>query len=214
MGQLKRRKDLSGMVFGYITVKDYAYTKNSKAYWNCVCKCGSERLITSSSLLRGLTVSCGCYSKEIVIARSTKHGNNKNPLYSIWKDIRKRCYNKNNPAYKNYGGRGIKMSKEWYSDFMIFYNDMGDRQNDLTIDRIDCNGDYCKENCRWATRKEQANNMRKNIRYNYNGEMLTLSEISTKTGLGYNLLRDRIKLGWSIEKATTTTRKAQHSHQE
>lgn len=134
-----------------------------------------------------------------------RHGMYKTRLYGVWGHMIQRCTNEHDPKYKDYGKRGISVCKEWRNDFLNFYNwamDNGYADN-LTIDRIDVNGNYEPDNCRWATPKVQANNTRRNLKYEYNGEKLTLSQWSEKTGIPYKTLHRRLKNGWSVEKTLT-----------
>lgn len=204
------RKDLTGMTFGQLTVIGYAFTKSKRAYWNCKCSCGIEKQIMGKNLINGLTLSCGCYNSRLTAERNHVHGMRYTSEYSIWKDMKKRCYNKNHWAYNYYGGRGIEVCDEWRSDFMNFYNDMGDKPNKLTLDRIDNNGNYCKENCRWATRLEQSNNRRGVITCIFHGKKMTLTEISKITGVSRNMLYDDYKNKSCV--LITTLDKEQHNH--
>jgi hypothetical protein len=124
--------------------------------------------------------------------------------YNIWCGIKSRCYNINDKKYSSYGGRGICVCEEWLNNFQCFYNDIGPRPSKKhSIDRIDNDGNYCKSNCRWATRFEQDNNKRTSVYIEYNGEKLTYTEWSIKTKIPMYLIRYRIRHGWSIEDALT-----------
>lgn len=122
--------------------------------------------------------------------------------YSIWCAMRARCNNQNVSNYFNYGGRGIKVCKEW-DDFYVFLADMGEAQENDTIERIDCNGNYEPKNCKWATRKEQGNNKRNNRFLELNGQRKTATQWSEITGIGEGTIRKRLKLGWPVEKILT-----------
>ena len=161
------------------------------------CDCGNivkRRLV---EVRRGNTRSCGCLAKES--KSSFKHGLSKKFSYQSWNAMLSRCNNKKNKAYKNYGGRGIKVCNRW-RNVENFYEDMGDRPEGKSLDRIDNNGNYCKENCRWATAKEQANNKRNNTTIIYKNEKTSIGslalELSKKVGIPYRRIAYRIRNGW------------------
>lgn len=135
-----------------------------------------------------------------------KHGQYGSRLYETWQTMKKRCSNPNNRQYHLYGGRGIIVCDEWRNDFQAFYDWAMSHgyADDLTIDRIDVNGNYEPSNCRWATMKEQQNNRRNNHLITYNGETKTLKQWSEKIGIDWGVLYSRLKKGWSIEKSLTT----------
>lgn len=170
--------------FGKLVVVKVAEGKFIRKHYVCKCDCGNITIVQDCNLKQGKTKSCGCYKKELNSKIATKHGYADTPLYNCWVRIRARCCNKNLKDYKYYGGRGIKVCDEW-KEFLPFYNwamANGYTQN-LTIDRIDVNGNYEPANCRWITNQEQQRNKRNTIKYIYKGEEYTSSEISKKLRL-------------------------------
>lgn len=165
--------------------------------------------VNSNRLLSGNTKSCGCYKKEILKAKNKTHGLSKTRIYKTWLSMKDRCYRKKCNAYSLYGGRGIKICDEWLFDFMNFYNwAMKNSYSDnLSIDRIDVNGNYEPSNCRIVSMKEQANNVRRNHLIEYKGKTQTLSQWSDEVGISSHTLLNRLQNGWSIEKALTTKNK-------
>jgi len=196
-----KRIDLIGRSFGRLTVVAYSHTGSRRAYWKCVCECGSECVVLSSNLKSSHTTSCGCYQREFTALRSTTHGMKSYSEYNIWQGMIQRCNNIKNPDYLRYGGRSVAVCSEW-SSFEQFYKDMGPRPSkDHTLDRKDNNGNYCNENCRWATRKEQNNNRRSSKMLTYKGENRTLAQWAELQGIAYATLYRRLLTGWSVEDA-------------
>ena len=201
--------------YGKLTVVSDAY-KNPKGWLvKCVCDCGKTKEAYLYKLKSGHTKSCGCLRKEALANSTRTHGMSNSAEMRIWTGIKTRCENPACKAYPNYGGRGIRISPEWRS-FKDFIRDMGLRPSSKhSIDRIDNNKGYSKNNCRWATRFEQAQNKRTTRKYNFNGKTLSIPEWSLITGVKAATLHKRINIdNWTIEKALTTkTRKDRRYHE-
>ena len=216
----RRREDLTGKKFGRLTVIEfYGINKHGHSIWMCKCDCGNTAIVASSDLRSGRTLSCGCLWRERIVEAKTTHGMSHSEVYAEYKDMKNRCYNEKAHNYDYYGGRGIKMCDRWRDDIREFYNDVSTLSNfgkeGYTLDRINNDGDYEPENVRWATHKEQSNNRRPRSCsrvYEYNGEMRSLKEISTITGISYSTLINRILNGWDPETAFSTETQVKFRH--
>jgi hypothetical protein len=200
--------DLTGKRFGRWFVISRAENNSSgRACWLCRCICGTERVLAGILLRNGHSQSCGCFKREQIIVRSTKHGHNPangptSATYYSWASMINRCTNPRNKSFPRYGGRGIIVCERWF-DFRNFLADMGEKPNGrLSLDRIDNNGNYERDNCRWATRKEQARNTRRNR--TLNGQTKSITEWAEIYKLPRWIIYDRLRLKWSIEKVLTT----------
>lgn len=207
-------RDLTGLRFGRLLVTGRApdhiqKSGGRKTMWYCTCDCGNVTQVMASNLLRGNSQSCGCKNREELIGLSTTHNQRYTRLYGVWTDIKTRCYNPKSSSYARYGARGILMCDEWRSSFEAFadwaysngYDESADR-GECTIDRIDVNGYYCPENCRFTNAKKQANNRRNTLSLTINGETHTLAEWAEKCQIDYHTLYARItKLHWTPERA-------------
>lgn len=170
--------DISGQKFNKLTaIKPIGKYKSGNVIWQCRCDCGNICEVDGSILRKYKQKSCGCYPSERMAKINTKHDGFGTRLYEIWRQMHRRCYGEKTKAYPYYGGRGITVCPEWH-DFAKFREwAIGNGYADnLTIDRIDVNGDYAPSNCRWTTQKQQANNRRNNHRIRYNEEEHTISE--------------------------------------
>lgn len=198
--------DITGQKFGRLTALYRLYNYHKKGtWWLCVCECGSLKECFIGHLRSGVIKSCGCLYHE---GNNKKHGLCGTRLYKTWKSIKQRCYRPKDVNYKNYGGRGITMCNEWKRDPQAFYDWAMSHgyNNTLTIDRIDVNGNYEPNNCRWSTVKQQARNRRSNKYYTINGETRCLSEWCEIYNLSYKAVCSRLYHGYSIEQALELTK--------
>lgn len=207
--------DLTGKVFGRLTVIERAGACHFGIMWKCNCTCGKSVDVVSANLNRGNTKSCGCLKIDLsrLCGKNIKHGESilgkSSTEYSSWSAMRRRCSFKNNPQYHNYGGRGISICERWLQSFQNFLEDVGRKPTpNHSLDRYpDNNGNYCPGNVRWATKKEQQNNKRTNRVLIYNGVSKTLKLWSEETGIKYKSLMYRINKGQSLETIFSTLNK-------
>ena len=203
-----------GQKYGKLTIIKEVSPIGSKRRILCKCDCGNIKEYSMDRVIHGRTRSCGCLKNEIFLAHRNNNGTSKytkeareSRLLGIWYSMKERCYTKSASGYKKYGEKGITICDEWKNDFMAFYNwAMANGYSDeLTIDRIDYRGNYEPSNCRWADIRTQANNKSNVRKYEYNGELHTMTEWSEIMNINYGALWERLNvLGWSIEKALTT----------
>lgn len=214
MGSL--RQDLVGKQFGRLAVEKYAGYTTSKSgkrilLWECRCECGNVIVVRGNSLKTGSTKSCGCYRKELgmsskVMTKQIHGDSSKNSrLYRIWLGIKTRCTNSKVPEYQNYGGRGIQVCSEWVNDYSVFreWAISSGYSNNLSIDRIDTDGNYEPDNCKWSTNKEQQNNKRTNRILRYDNKEMTLKQWSEVICIPNDTLWRRLESGWSVERTLT-----------
>jgi hypothetical protein len=194
--------DISGKRFGRLVVMNVKEKTKSGGYlWNCQCDCGNIIKSCFWNLKKGKTKSCGCFKRDNIVNFNFKHGNCYTRIYRIWAGMKDRCNNPKNDNYHNYGGRGITICENWENHFDNFYNwsISNGYEDNLSIERIDVNGNYCPQNCKWATIKEQNNNTRRSILITYNGETKTLKEWSCCLNLSYGTIYSRYKNGYTVE---------------
>ena len=198
--------DLSGKRFGKLFAIG-ATSRNGHGYSICQCDCGNRFVTRNDGLKSGETVSCGCYNKEKSKSGNSRrtHGQAGKRLYKIWQNMKARCYNKNVKQYKDYGGRGITVCSKWKDNFSAFQHwaiNSGYR-DDLTIERIDNNGDYSEDNCKWVTLSEQQGNKRNNHIAVIDGVSHTLTQWARIYNIKPSVVNWRVNNGWDVKKALT-----------
>ncbi len=207
-------KDIRGTRYGRLLVKEFDRSENSRRFWLCVCDCGKTKSIDGGSLKRGFTTSCGCFRSEASRARVLTHGMTGTAEFRIWTGMKDRTTNPKCEHYQIYGGRGVLVCPEWFDSFDKFFADMGPRPSARhSIDRVDPNKAYCKENCRWATGKEQCRNKRNNHLVEYLGEKLPIAAWTERFGFRKNTIRNRLVAGWSIHDSMMTPEKEKRPFQ-
>ncbi len=194
-----------GASFGRLTVVGLRRREDRRLSADVHCVCGIDTSVLAINLIRGLTMSCGCFMRQRAREANVTHGLSRTREHIIWIGARARCLSPSNAAFPDYGGRGITMSSEWVNDFEAFLRDMGPCPIGATLDRKNNDGPYSLENCHWATKKAQANNRRSNHVVEAMGKRLTLAQWAEETGIAYDVIKQRLnKLGWIPERALTT----------
>lgn len=189
------KRDIAGQRFGRLVAVSFIPDETKYARWLVRCDCGAEKEVLAQSLIRGATVSCGCFRLEQAAKANTKHGQSGNSkrtrAYSIWAGMMDRCEWGNHPTcYARYGARGIRVCQQWHA-FEQFFADMGHPPRGTSLDRIDNDGPYSPENCRWATRREQALNTSRTRRVVVDGRETTVFELCERIGVNRKALRAR-----------------------
>lgn len=200
--------DLTGKRFGKLTViKKHNQDKWGGWNWLCRCDCGNETIVSGGHLRSLKTKSCGCSRKE---TKNFTHKMTGSRLYKVWRAMKSRCYYEESEMFKHYGGRGITVCDEWKNSFISFYDwsmkngyDENAERGQCTIDRIDVNGNYEPNNCRWAAIKQQANNTRRNHFIKYNGKTQTVSQWANELGVEPDSIFNRLRKGFTEEEALT-----------
>ncbi len=202
--------DMLGQRFGRLTIIEKAEnSKTGHTRWLCQCDCGNKIIVLTTNLRRGCTQSCGCYRMECQSKRKKTHGmsKRKDSIYATWAAMKQRCNNSNAKAFPLYGGRGIKVCDRWNS-FENFLADMGERPRGMSIHRKNNDGNYEKDNCIWATRKQQTNTRSSNRIIAFSEKTQTLKQWSDELNIKYSVLLTRLdKLGWTVERAFVTPRR-------
>jgi hypothetical protein len=196
--------DITGHKFGRLTAVNFVKKYKKHLYWLFRCDCGQDIIIEKGHAASGHSKSCGCLNNEARAISNRKHGMCYTPEYKAWSSLIFRTTSSNFKESDRYIGRGITVCDSWRNSFEQFYKDMGTRPSlKHSVDRINNDGNYEPSNCRWATRTEQNNNICTNIHITVNEETKTPRQWSDITGIGYTVIRDRVKLGWSPERIIT-----------
>lgn len=222
MQKLNNSPEYIGQRFGRLTVIGFQHKEKPATGWNWVCKCDCEemKVINPGDIKSGRVRSCGCLLRDTTRNRMTRYRHKKKDyprLYGIFHGIKKRCYNKNEPRYKDYGGRGIKMCDEWLKsadgfDRFVDWALANGYTDEMSIDRVDVDGDYSPDNCRWFTLQQQSLNKRQTRWVDYKGEHIQLMTLCKRLGVSYDTVHNRIyDRGWPVEKAIETPSQQENS---
>jgi hypothetical protein len=199
--------DLTGKQYHRLTVVDLNQERSSKKrkLWNCICECGTKKVVDGENLKAGKTLSCGCWAKEIhplIQEKRRKFTIEERAFRHIWQLMMRRCFNEKDAVYHHYGGRGISVCKEW-QNYENFKRDMWPRPAGLSLERIDNNGNYELSNCKWASQLEQVNNRRSNKLMELDGEVKTVAEWSKIYNIQAAIVYQRLIRKWTLKDALT-----------
>jgi hypothetical protein len=209
---MSSQKDITGEKFGRLTAIKFSHKNKNKLYWLFKCDCGNEKIVEKSKAISGHTKSCGCYSREKTSVVNSTHSMSKTRFYRIYRGIINRCYLSNWHCYEKYGANGITVCDRWLESFENFRDDMYESylkhvekfgEKNTSIDRINSDGNYEPDNCRWETLERQANNIKTNVFLEYNGQKKTIRDWEKHYNINSGTLWARLKNGWSIEKSLT-----------
>lgn len=205
-------ENIIGKKFNRLTVLGLDAIIDNRRHLLCKCDCGNTAIVARNKLVTGHTRSCGCLQIEKIVTFNYKHGMARTPTHNSYSSMIQRCYDKGNNSYPNYGGRGIKVCEEWLGDlgFNNFYASMKERPTNTTLDRIDNNGNYSPENCRWSTKETQEKNKRSTYNIEYKGEIKCLSDWAKIFNRSYVTIKYRLEHGWSVEDAFTAPPYTKH----
>lgn len=197
--------DITGNVYGRLTaIEQVENPKGTRPLWLCVCVCGTTKNVLHNNLKHNLVKSCGCLNAEVRVSSKTTHGLSKHKLFKTWEGLVSRCTNTSNKDYTAYGGRGITVSASWLESPQNFFDDMGDRPEGSTLERIKNNLGYSKDNCRWANSFEQGANKRNNNVGTVEGETVHLAGAARSHNIPESTIRNRLALGMALEEAVNT----------
>ena len=196
-------RNIAGSKFGRLTVVARVGTRRGSVLWRCSCECGKIKDIVSYSLMRGLSLSCGCLQVEATRQSKKTHGMRHSPTYKVWDAMNQRCRNPNHLYYSRYGGRGIDVCPRWRT-FENFLSDMAEKPEGMTIERVNNDLGYSPENCVWSTPAIQSRNKSNNVVLEFNGERRCLTDWVGFNGLTRSAIRGRLKRGWSVSRTLGT----------
>lgn len=200
---MAHKKEIIGNIYGRLMpILECGKNSSGQYRYLSVCECGESKVVTGSSMVQGKVLSCGCLRRDTMVAKNTKHNGCGTSTYETWAGMKTRCTNPNGTAYANYGGRGITFNPAW-ADFAVFASDMGERPDGCTLERIDNDKGYSKDNCKWATAAEQSRNTRQNVNLTLNGKTQCMTDWAKELSIPYPTIQDRVRKGWSAEKTLT-----------
>lgn len=196
---MSERLDVTGERYGkLVAIRRVGTVKKGSSLWEFQCDCGNLHQTGLGNVRHNGTTSCGCH-------KTRRHNLSRSPEYNAWSNMIKRCTNPTVSCFRYYGGRGISVCKRWMDSFDDFLSDMGKRPEGYSLDRIDSNGNYCPENCRWSTKVQQVNNRRNNLWMEHEGKRLTMAQWAREKGMSVGMIRHRVLiLGMSHADALTS----------